>query len=406
MNSLLKWTLLFGVLIQISTNSDVTYTDSCQQILSSVEKRKADDSRTFVYQCRPYEDCGGIADRMAGIMSGVFFALLSDRAFKVHWPGFDHVFEPQTVQWSFDEHSYDIPANELYHNGLVDTYEIGAGRLTLPFPSSSVSAIFDDRNSHEINNPAKWLQLVPFQHIFYHSNRDPMLETYQRVVEKHHWPADDGDAHHGYYVAYRCLFNDVFTPAAAFFNAAYKPLDKDEMPFHDIISVLEDFDHVSLAYHHRIPDHQLATDPEEARIADSEIEWLVNFAEQHYALSDQKMNLFFVTNSINSARKVAAHPGIRNIYEHVYSQDLTGGVHINYEKSSPGEAFRQAMMDWWVMRQAHYLVCGGSGFCNMAAAVADEAQVRIDNNTKKRVELGAVLITTRTCEAGCYEVEG
>jgi hypothetical protein len=350
---------------------------------------------------------------MAGIMSGLFFALLSERAFKIHWPGFDKVFQPQAVQWSFDEHNYGIPTDELRRSGLIGT-GIGGGQPTRPFPSNPQAVIFNDLNSNEISNPAKWAEIASTPHVFFLSNRDPFKEMYQRVAERLQWPADGGDVQHGYYVAYRCLFNDIFTPSAAFFNSPYKPLDGEEVPFQDIMSVVEDFDIVSLAYHYRISDDDLVSDPEEARISDTEIEWLVNFAAELLAFADQRMNLFFVTNSMNSARKVAVHPDIRNSFVRVYSQELTSGVHINYQKghqklwfeeAGSSETLKQAMMDWWVMRHAHYLVCGGSGFCLMAAAVAEESQVTIDRSSKMRVLQNGVLFTNRYCDGDCYETQ-
>jgi hypothetical protein len=333
---------------------------------------------------------------MAGILSGLFFALISERSFKIHWPGFDHVFAPRTVEWSFDPASYDIPANELETSGFVNDVH-GDGKVTRPFSSYNQGCMFNDLNTCEIGNPVKWKPIENFPHVFYHSNRDPTPDNYKRVADKYHWPAGDGNQEHNYYIAYRCLFNDMMTPATTFLNTTYKPLGMDAVPFQDIVSIVEDLDHVSLAYHHRIPDHHLATDPVESRISDAEIAWLISFGEQHRSESTRKMNLFFITNSMNSANKLIAHEGIRKTYEHVYSHELTGGVHINYEKTSSSHSLKQAMMDWWVMRQVHYLVCGGSGFCKMAAMVADETQVQIDGSSKQVTPRVPVIRTDRHC---------
>ncbi|KAI9316436.1 hypothetical protein BX666DRAFT_1858904 [Dichotomocladium elegans] len=69
---------------------------------------------TFVsYVChedprhRVSKSCGGLADRMNGMVSTFFYALLTDRAYLAHWDRhnpmlLEDLFEKPTINWSFD----------------------------------------------------------------------------------------------------------------------------------------------------------------------------------------------------------------------------------------------------------------------------------------------------------------
>ena len=407
-----------------------TETEICSTILKSIQHLNF-ANKTLTYQCRPGDNCGGASDRFAGVMSGVYYAILSGRSFRMHWPGIDHVFAPHSINWAFHNTSYGIPADEVQHKGLVSIVW-GAGSITSPFSHNDV-VIFNDLNTREINNPKVWSLLTHYNHIFYHSNRDPDTGgTFKHIAEQYQWPVGDGDLEHNYYIAYRCIFNDIFQPSPEFLTTPYKPLQLSEMPFSQVISIVEDLDHVSLAYHYRIEDKHVASDPLVARLPDTEIRWLIEFGQQHRSQSAQKMNLFFISNSVNSALKLLANSELREVYNAVYCQELTGKAklytsyiwyivficyinalylfictyindyytgtrHINAVTTASSHSLKQAMMDWWVMRQARYLVCGASGFCKMAGTVASEEQVKIDAVTKRVVPHSYHICTNREC---------
>ncbi len=51
--------------------------------------------RAVIWRCRDHEqdDCGGLGDRIKGIISILAYALLTDRAFFIDWPRSHSVFE-------------------------------------------------------------------------------------------------------------------------------------------------------------------------------------------------------------------------------------------------------------------------------------------------------------------------
>lgn len=374
-----------------------TDTEICKAILESIKPING-AKKTFVYQCRPGDDCGGASDRFAGVMSGIYFALLSDRQFKMHWPGIDHVFHPQTINWHFNATDIGLTEDAALHKGFI-TKTWGAGTFSDPFlPQHRNIGMFNDLNTGEIGNPRSWPKLAVYDHVFYHSNRGPDVKNlYSNVAAKYHWPTGDDQLAHNYYIAYRCLFNDMFTATPDFMNTPYKPLLREVMPFSDVLKIAADSDYVSLAYHYRINDNHVESDPVEARVSDAEIRWLKQFGEEHRAQSTQKMNLFFISNSVASAKKVIQDAGIRESYNAVYSQELTGSRHINSDKSATPHSLKQAMMDWFIMKEAHYLVCGKSGFCKIAGTVASEQQVKYDAVTKKEIPHTYTVCTNRDC---------
>lgn len=390
--------LVNSVFVGLFVSANVPKTDSeiCSAILESV-KPINDAKRSFVYQCRPGDDCGGASDRLAGVMSGVYFAMLSERSFKIHWPGIDHVFHPQSIQWHFNATDIGLSEDAALHQGYI-TKTWGAGTFSDPFSPHNHIGMFNDLNTGEIGNPRHWPTFSKYDHVFYHSNRGPDINAlYSKVAGKYHWPVGDDNLKHNYYIAYRCIFNDLFTATPDFLNTSYKPLLRDEMPFADVLKIATDSDYVSLAYHYRIDDKHVESDPIQARVSDAEIRWLKEFGEQHRAQSTQKMNLFFISNSVASAKKVIQDPGIKESYNAVFSQELTGSRHINADKSASPHSLKQAMMDWFIMKEAHYLVCGKSGFCKIAGTVAAEQQVKYDAVSKKEIPHTYTVCTNRDC---------
>ncbi len=189
-------------------------------------------------------------------------------------------------------------------------------------------------------------------------------------------------------MAYRCLFNDIFQPTETFLNSSYKAIGYDAMPLHVVMSRLTSNGVQSLAFHYRIDDTYVAADNATATIDEETIQWLVLISNNH-STNGVRLNLFFTSNSPASAHKVLQHRDIQSAYAHIFSQELTGSRHINSAdaKSSATTAsttFQQAMQDWWIMKNAHILVCGYSGFCMSAGIVASLSQIKYNEVLRKQ----------------------
>ncbi len=60
------------------------YNASCSSFLSAAA-RFNNASKTFISRCRHGDDCGGVGDRLAGVMGAAFFAIASERSFRIQW---------------------------------------------------------------------------------------------------------------------------------------------------------------------------------------------------------------------------------------------------------------------------------------------------------------------------------
>ncbi len=205
----------------------------------------------------------------------------------------------------------------------------------------------------------------------------------------------------GHYVAYRCLFNDIFQPTASFLNSSYKAIGYDAMPLQDLTTRMTSNGALSLAFHYRIDDTYLAADSAIATIDEETIQWLVLLSNNH-STNGVRLNLFFISNSPASAHKVLQHRDIQSAYAHIFSQELIGSRHINSadaknSTTTASTTFQQAMQDWWIMKNADILVCGYSGFCMSAGIVASVNQIKYNEVVRKKEEFKPRVCSNRDC---------
>eukprot|EP00898_Chlorokybus_atmophyticus_P003263 jgi/Chlat1/3938/Chrsp26S04195 len=71
---------------------------------SEAEKKKL---KFVVFRCRQYgkydDQCGGLADRFAGLISTFLFALLTDRIFLMDWRGAEVAFRSPYINWTYTD---------------------------------------------------------------------------------------------------------------------------------------------------------------------------------------------------------------------------------------------------------------------------------------------------------------
>ncbi|KAI9495968.1 hypothetical protein BDB00DRAFT_953602 [Zychaea mexicana] len=91
-----------------------------EQRLEQLQRLKAGDFESFGHESKPEyvsylcesdpqnrgsHGCGGLADRMNGMVSTFFYGLLTDRAYLAHWEDplpLETLFEKPSIDWSFD----------------------------------------------------------------------------------------------------------------------------------------------------------------------------------------------------------------------------------------------------------------------------------------------------------------
>ncbi len=124
------------------------------------------------------------------------------------------------------------------------------------------------------------------------------------------------------------------------------------------------------------------------------IDWIIDLAHKYKKdnlKNTDKINFFFITNSKSSGLKVMSHEGLHNEFNMIYSQQLSGDIHVNKHNGNHGmkhgvddnviHSLRQAWRDWWVMMLSDVLVClMNSGFCKTAGLMASIEQIKYETN--------------------------
>jgi hypothetical protein len=382
LSALLFLSIVLCVVGAASTPHRRLSNDICKLVMDTAKQFNSAE-KTFIFRCRPGDDCGGIGDRLGGVMGGAFYAILKERSFRMQWPGWEHVFSPGWMNWTYDPQAHGIP----YLNntgGELDTKRVRGvegNEIYVAYPPSNEVGVVNDLNSRQITEPDKVVQIEKYKHLFFHSNRGPNAQMFHDISQKFQWGRSSDE---DYSAVYRCVFEGLFRPTKEFLDSKYKGIGQEPVPFHHIVSAAEDESSVSMAFHYRVGDDTAAVDGKSEIIGDEVVTRIVTLAEKHRQ-PGKKMNLFFVTNSNSSAYRVVQDAAVKATFHSVYSQELTAMIHVNTNLGGDGHlvdaavlSTMQAMRDWWIMRQSDILVCQLSGFCKSAALVAPPEQVRYE----------------------------
>jgi hypothetical protein len=367
--------------------------EQCASILATQEKLNS-ASRTIIFRCRPGDNCGGIGDRLGGVMAGAFYAMEQGRSFRIFWPGWDSVFNIGKSNWTYDPRSLGINILGADGEEIDKTREqnIDGGEIYPMFEGRTDVGVVNDLNTRQILNQTLFPQIEKFQHIFFHSNRGPDKDLYLRLVKKYNWVMDTNNQDSSYYEAYRCVFEGMFRPSQEFLESPYKGIHTtSSVPFSRIISIAKNPEFISMAYHHRVDDNTASSNSNFEIISASEINTMITISEKHRAMNNNKpMNLFFITNSNASSYLIKSDSRVKSAFQSVHCQDLAGQIHVNdidYANKKLNEASekvilstRQAMRDWWLMRLVDILLFPTSGFSKSAALMAPQSQFKYEDN--------------------------
>ncbi|KAG0174484.1 hypothetical protein DFQ28_008785 [Apophysomyces sp. BC1034] len=213
------------------------YTALHERRLEQLERLKAGDFLSFQhedspryvsYLCKedPYHrgsrSCGGLADRMSGMISTFFYALLTDRAYLAHWKGenpvaLETLFEKPNIDWSYDPDQmqalFRSNDSSMLSYKQVNTLNAKWGYLgKLLFPNGSAQDF-----NHLWN--ASYVEMQ--------SNRAYIIRTFQESSIYPEWLAQVGLTKDN---AFRCFTDYLFRPTIGSrrFIDAYKSLFKME----------------------------------------------------------------------------------------------------------------------------------------------------------------------------------
>lgn len=358
--------------------------EACKAVIEVTERLNRAD-RSIIFRCRPGDNCGGIGDRLGGVMGGAFYALETERTFRVLWPGWEHVFKPGKSNWTFDGPTLGIPYEDAQGQEIDKSRvtDVRGEQIYQAYPDRKDIVVVNDLNSRQVENATLRPTIESYKHIFFHSNRGPTADMFQRIYDKYNWKDLFPRTDESYAAVYRCVFESMFRPTEEFLSSQYKAISRAAVPFSHMVRILEDPKLTSMAFHHRIDD---GFENSENEVVDAKtIAKIVELAQKH-AVADKKMNLFFVTNSNPSAQKVMQDATIKAAFHAVYCQELTATIHVNtgtgtqeHATAAAVQSTLQAMRDWWIMRLVHVLALYTSGFSKSAALLAPPDQIRYED---------------------------
>lgn len=368
--------------------SNSTINDLCQAVRKTATDLN-NAQRTFTFRCRQIDDCGGIGDRLGGIIGGTFYALMTDRSYRIRYTGLEYVFSPGFTNWTFDLEKLGIPpqhpndANAI-HPKFGDTLgEQYNGEIIPETEGSKMVGIVNDLNARQILNPDLLPKIEEYEHVYFHSNRGPNEKFYIRLQEKYNWPKIGNSVTEQYYNVVQCVFRGLFRPTTALLNSHYKSVGRHAIPFSKLIEMVEeDQQHVSVAVHYRVNDVVAETrDSTEHLIDDNLIQQIADVAHDATA-ANKKANLFFLTNSDQSSQIVMDNPILQQQFNEIYCQELQGTKHVNAIRKDENVteagilSSQQAWRDWWVMFLSDVLMFPNSGFSVSAAIFASQSQIK------------------------------
>ena len=212
-------------------------------------------NQTFIFRCRPGDDCGGVGDRLGGVMGGALFSIMSGRSYRVHWPGLTAIFKEGPTNWTYDVNDLGLSKDDEIKLDETRVSVVEGGAFYKALPHERNVAIMNDLNAWLINNRTLWLEMKHYKTVFLHSNRGTNAAVYKAVSNFYNLPKRRGDSSEekDYYDAYRCIFHSMFQPSDEFLQSSYQNInDGLTYVFSDIINILNDPSMFSIAIHYRV----------------------------------------------------------------------------------------------------------------------------------------------------------
>jgi len=260
----------------LSIPNSIQYDKLCSDI-QDVTSKLNHANQTLIFRCRPGDDCGGVGDRLGGVMGGALFSIMSGRSYRVYWPGLTAIFKAGPTNWTYDVHDLGLSRGDeieldatrvrvveggAFYNALTHSID-GSSDMSssIVFTSSTDNsnnnkvAIMNDLNAWLINNRTLWTEMKHYKTIFLHSNRGSRHEMYQSIENQYQLiKRSDKNELADYYDGYRCIFHSMFQPSDEFLHSSYVNINDNGLThsFQDIINILNDPKLLSIAIHYRV----------------------------------------------------------------------------------------------------------------------------------------------------------
>ncbi|KAI9024947.1 hypothetical protein CLU79DRAFT_790398 [Phycomyces nitens] len=377
------------------------YTALHEKRLEQLERLKAGDFESFRheenpryvgYTCQvdkknPRRGCGGLADRMSGMVSTFFYALLTDRAYLAYWDPtnpvpLEDLFEKPSIDWSYDPNQL----KELFtrDNPLLSFGEVDILNYNWKSVGNTLFPNGPSQNFHQLWNTS---------FVSMKSNRAYIIRTFQKSSIYPEWLAKVGLTKEN---AFRCMTDYLFRPTIGSrrFIKAYRNL-------FDMQSVL------SIGLQIRTDDRALAN-PESDENTLEQWDYFFKCAND---LRDAKKQdhhktvvYFLITDSISlreqfismNHNKTLAKEVLGDGYE--YTSLVTTGLPIEHMeptvvipkfsadaktklRKARGHMLagvNSAVIENWLLSATNYRLISRKGYGKMAAFHAKEARTTIN----------------------------
>ncbi|KAI9270650.1 hypothetical protein BDA99DRAFT_502358 [Phascolomyces articulosus] len=213
------------------------YASIHEQRLEQLQRLKAGDFESFGHESKPEyvsylcetdnqhrgsHGCGGLADRMNGMVSTFFYGLLTDRAYLAHWQDplpLETLFEKPSIDWSFDPKEM----RQLFDK-KNDSYLSYQSINTLNQKWGTIGrSVFPDGADQDFK------ELFKASYVEWHSNRAFVIRTFR---ESTRYPEKLNELGLNKENAFRCIMDYLFRPtigARQFINAYRKMFEMESI---------------------------------------------------------------------------------------------------------------------------------------------------------------------------------
>ena len=330
-----------------------------QASLLNVSSGSPQPPRSIAYRCRENstggftradEICGGVGDRLVGLIGSYLLALGSDRTFLIDWEMLTDSFVPHTYNWVFPRQMKSLDESAA---SVVMGFISNACVLSLLPPSAQKAevAVY----SLQTNRGCV--------HDLYNASSSPTDRWVVILRERLGLNPE---------TAFGCLFHSLFTPS-----------DRLIATFGKYAQILLDPNVFAIGIHVRLGDHYMARNLSVTHVLDgiSNIWEAAEAIANQEALPHQRVVWLFLSDS--SALRVgvkAAFPDRVLLTDvlptHINKFDVLRGQQIDQSEhvlppSSPRAASLDSLGEWWLLSLCRYFIgSSGSGYQRTAYATS------------------------------------
>jgi len=343
------------------------------------------EERTVIYQCpNTGQNCGGFADRLAGLLGATALALQWNATLRVDWPELHSGFDTNRVNWTYDKEADPGHAKLEAYNASVKNH------LIFNKIDDSVGLV-QDMNGGDGKFPDDVLAKITegsLKQVYFWGNR-----------AHNDWPFEKKLGVQ-WVQAPNCIFNAFFAPSAKFLDSQFSLIGDEPKtaPLRGLAESVEAKKTFSLALHMRM--HYSDNDKQEKDNEDFKFDAEQLAAiDKHFACAERQLDaakgydkkmLLLASDSATVGRlawkRFHGKAGIE-----VLAQRHTTDVHIDKnEGQQPKDkeaSMVQALQMWWLLRSAKTVAFGypapgnPSGFPMSAALVATSTQKHLFSET-------------------------